>query len=362
MSQETLGYVKLEWTCPKCNSRNPGPEKTCLSCGAPQPENVQFEQVQQQEISQDAALKKIAESGADVHCPFCGTRNSAGSKECSQCGADLEKGVRRESGKVIGAFQAGPARQIACPSCGAMNPENTLKCTQCGAPLTRWPSPQAAAPVGQISPRAGILPIMLGGAFMLICILALVFFLFLSSPRDSQTGTVQNVGWQTSLTIEALGSVTRQAWQDQIPPNADVSSCVERVREVVNQEPIGEKYNKVCGTPYTVDTGTGVGKVVQDCEFELLRPYCEYTVQEWRVVDQVQLNGSDLNPVFPSPRLESGQRPGNQSAQFLVIFETSEGKYTYRPNSLIEFQQYRPGSEWILNINAFGEVISVEAP
>ena len=48
MAQESLGFVKLEWTCPKCGSRNPGPEKTCLGCGAPQPQDVKFEQAETQ--------------------------------------------------------------------------------------------------------------------------------------------------------------------------------------------------------------------------------------------------------------------------------------------------------------------------
>ena len=116
MPQETLGYVKLEWTCPKCGVRNPGTEKTCTGCGAPQPQEVKFEQTESQPASQDEALKKIAEAGPDIHCAFCGARNSAGTTVCSQCGADLKEGVRREVGKVVGAYQTGPAKQIACPN------------------------------------------------------------------------------------------------------------------------------------------------------------------------------------------------------------------------------------------------------
>lgn len=53
MSKETFGYLKLEWTCPRCGSRNPGPQKTCLSCGAPQPENVAFQLPEKQELLTD---------------------------------------------------------------------------------------------------------------------------------------------------------------------------------------------------------------------------------------------------------------------------------------------------------------------
>jgi ribosomal protein L40E len=88
MSQEVLGYVKMEWVCPKCNSRNPGPQKTCIGCGAPQPPDVQFQQAEQQQLITDQAEIAQAQAGPDIHCPFCGTRNPAGAKTCSQCGGD----------------------------------------------------------------------------------------------------------------------------------------------------------------------------------------------------------------------------------------------------------------------------------
>ena len=131
MAQESLGYIKLEWTCPNCGSRNPGPQKTCLSCGAAQPENVQFHQAETQNLLKDEAEIENAKSGADIHCPYCGARNVAGAETCSQCGGDLKEGVRRETGQVIGAYSTGPVKQISCPNCGVQNPETALKCAGC---------------------------------------------------------------------------------------------------------------------------------------------------------------------------------------------------------------------------------------
>ena len=301
MPKETLGYVKLEWTCPKCNNRNPGPEKTCLSCGAPQPQDVQFVQAEQQELSQDEVLKKTAQAGADIHCAFCGTRNPAGASICMQCGADLKSGTRREAGRVVGAFKAGPARQIACPSCGTLNLETALKCTQCGAQLQLKPAAEVVQPPVVCSLKTNKWVWIAGAAFVLLCICAIISYAFLSAPRLNQTGTVKDVEWQTSVAIEELGPVTHADWEDEIPDDAQVGSCTDRVRQTVNSNPVGGNYNKVCGTPYTLDTGSGVGQVVQDCQFEILAPYCEYTVQEWLVVDQAKQSGGDLTPVFASP-------------------------------------------------------------
>src|SRR6185369_5970429 len=68
----------------------------CENCGSPQPENVQFELPSEQKLVTDEAALKAAQEGPDIHCPFCGTRNPASAKTCSQCGGDLTGGKARE--------------------------------------------------------------------------------------------------------------------------------------------------------------------------------------------------------------------------------------------------------------------------
>ena len=145
MSKETLGYVKLEWNCPKCGGRNPGPEKTCISCGAPQPDNVEFVHAADQQMVSDEKEVAQAKAGPDIHCAFCGARNPAGTAECSQCGADLAQGSQRESGQVLGAYKPEAVKQVACPNCGQMNAETVLRCAQCGAGTRQAPAPKPAA-------------------------------------------------------------------------------------------------------------------------------------------------------------------------------------------------------------------------
>lgn len=359
MSQETLGYVKLEWTCPKCGTRNPGPEKTCVSCGAPQPDNVQFEAAQGQQLSQDESLKKIAEAGPDIHCPFCGTRNPATAAVCSQCGGELKEGARREAGKVIGAYAAKPVQQIACPNCGTMNPETALKCSSCGAALGRRPvvAPAAATKSAALPSWVWIAVVVLAG----ICLLGGGgLMISRSMSREDLTGQVADVQWQTVVDVQALGPVSYQDWQDGIPADANVGACDERVRSVEINPPASGNYNKVCGTPYTIDTGSGVGRVVQDCQYEVMEPYCEYTVQEWQTVQQVTEQGSNLSPFWPQPQLVRGQRLGEKSDSYVVVFETNDGEYEYTVGSLEEFQRYAVGSDWILTLNGFNQIVGLE--
>lgn len=360
MPQETLGYVKLEWTCPKCSTRNPGTEKVCVSCGAPQPADLEFQQAQGQQVSQDETLKKIAEAGPDIHCAFCGARNPAGAAECAQCGADLKEGTRRAAGKVVGSYQAEPVKQIACANCGALNPETANKCAGCGAPLGAHP---AAAPAAPPAARAA-LPAWIWIVAVALALLCLVggmgWVINRSVTRNNLPGQVSAVNWQTSINIEALGPVSRSDWEDEIPPAAQVGACDERVRAVQDQPPASGDFNKVCGTPYTVDTGSGVGKVVQDCQYEVLASYCEYTVQEWRVVRQAVERGDDVAPFFAEPQLEQGQRLGSRDAQYVVVFDTDDGRIEYPVGSPDAFRQFQVGSEWVLTLNGFGQIVDIQ--
>ena len=75
MTKKSLGYVELEWTCPNCETRNPGPHKFCNGCGAPQPEDVEFEQPIEEKLITDAEQIARAQAGPDLHCPYCEARN-----------------------------------------------------------------------------------------------------------------------------------------------------------------------------------------------------------------------------------------------------------------------------------------------
>src|SRR6266508_3584987 len=152
-SKRTVGYIQLEWTCPNCNSRNPGSMKTCQNCGAPQTENVQVEQLAEQKMVTDENAIKAAQAGADIHCPFCGTRNPATAKVCSQCGADLKGGQARQSGRVMTPVQA-VSKTVVCKNCKTENPSTNRVCSKCGAPLPRALAESPASVAVVTSPAA----------------------------------------------------------------------------------------------------------------------------------------------------------------------------------------------------------------
>jgi len=356
MSKETLGYVRLEWTCPNCGAKNPGPQKLCAGCGAPQPEDVQFEQAAHEELITDEAEIARAKAGPDVHCAYCGARNPAGAEICTQCGAELTEAVARASGRVLGAHRTGPVKQVPCPSCGAQQPATALKCSQCGASMAQpKPAPRKTAPAKRSRARwvGGVI-----SAVMLLACLGAILFFILSTRTQDVVGSVQAVSWTRSIAIEELGPVTAQGWRDEIPAGAVLGTCTQKVHHT--QSDPAPNAEEVCGTPYTVDTGSGYGEVVQDCEYRVYAEWCQYTTEEWQVVDQATLRGDDLNPRWPNLQLNANQRQGEREERYKIIFNADGKQYTYITHDAAEFARCQIGSQWVLKVNTFNAVTSIE--
>ena len=367
MAQKTIGYVHLEWICPNCGTRNQGIQKTCSTCGSPQPQDVVFEEAQKQELIQDEALKETAKKGPDIHCPYCNARNASDAKVCVQCGGDLTGGVRREAGRVIGAFstQAKPIQQIACPHCGAPNPDTNKTCEKCGGNLAVPPAMESAGGEPAAAPITKGKPLFAAGCGIaaligigLTSIVIIVLIILALTKKEVVSGTVQNTTWERIVEIQALADVSRSDWKDEIPADARVGDCVDKLHH--EQDSPAPQSTEVCGTPYTVDTGSGVGEVVQDCVYQVYAEYCDYTVKDWKTVDQVSLNGTDMNPVWPEPDLASDQREGDRIERYTIFFATSDGILKYVTSDYRLFLQCKPGSEWILSINTFGDIVDLE--
>jgi ribosomal protein L40E len=362
MIKKTLGYVELEWTCPQCGTRNPGTAKICTSCGRAQPERIAFEQAAEGKLIEDQETIARAEAGPDVHCAFCGARNPAGAERCTQCGADLTSAEARESGRVMGAYQSGPAAPVTCPQCGAQNPATATRCSHCNASLPRAstaPKPLTQKPTPKKGGRKlGLLAILgIGGAALAALAVCVIVVLALI-PSGQVVGQVQSVSWERSIEIEALTDVRHDDWRDQIPSGVRIQSCTQKERRT--QDNPAPNATEVCGTPYTVDTGTGVGKVVQDCEYHVYDDWCTYTTQEWRRVDTATASGSNYDPRWPELRLGGNQREGDRSETYKVVFQTEKRNYTYTTSNLDRFRACQVGSRWTLKTNALGGVKSID--
>lgn len=348
MSKQTVGYVKLEWVCPNCSGRNPGPAKTCANCGAPQPENVKFERAADEKIVTDANEIKAAQAGADIHCGFCGTRNPAAATTCSQCGGDLKEGKARQAGQELAAAPALP-KTVICKNCGTENPSAEKICSKCGSPLPRAVAAENPAAAKAAQSPAAVTPkktnwLLFGGigAALILCCAAILFlFVF---PSSSIKATVTDVRWQTSVPVQEQKEVRHNDESGSAPSDAYDVSCRTDTNQVCEDK--------------TVDTGNGYAEVQQVCHDEST-DYCSYTVMEWQTVQTYTLDGADLSPLYSEPSVTGDQRIGSASEELTVIFSTDKGEITYTPASVSDFQQFDIGSQWTLKLNAMGGVLSV---
>ena len=354
MSQKELGYVELEWTCPVCKTRNPGTQNTCSGCGAAQPEQVQFETPAAAVLADDQAKIARAKAGPDKHCAFCGARNPSTAKTCKQCGADLTEGKAREAGKVVGAYVADTGAVVKCAACGMENPATARQCVRCGAPLgketvapTATPTPAPTRGMGQ-----GVLVFAIIGVVIVLALGWLVFAMF---QTNETVATAVDARWERSIAIMGQVPVRVSAWRDEAPANAAELSCRSEVRSTSDAPQPGAR--EVCGTPYTLDTGTGMGKVVQDCVYEIYDDYCTYTTLQWGVVNTVVQRGSGLTATWPGVNLRAGEELGQRGEKYMCVVRADDREYTFDLRSMAEFEQCQPGSKWKLTVNSLGSVV-----
>lgn len=354
MAEKSLGYVELEWTCPSCNTRNPGTATKCKQCGTPMPEDVKFEQAAEEKVTTEEAVVAAVKAGPDIYCAYCGTRNASTATACRQCGALLAEGAARATAGVLGGLRDQPAPPQKCPSCGTENAATALKCRNCGAPMgkavpaTPPPTVAVARPAGM-----GFLPLLLLGLLALLAV-----FFFIGGRSSSVTAQVVDHSWRRVVSIEALVPVTREGWLDELPAGVEVGNCRKEVYQTVSQ-PVPNS-REVCGTPYVVDTGTGYGEVRQECQYEVLADFCQYRTLAWTTAPSLVLEGRDLNPQWPAiSGLAQNQRAGGRNEQYVIVFRANDRDYTYTTGSIDDYLAFARGGQYNLTINGFGQITKI---
>jgi RNA polymerase subunit RPABC4/transcription elongation factor Spt4 len=358
MTQKELGYVELEWTCKHCGTVNPGMKRVCGHCGAPMAQDDRFELPDQQKLITDKDKLEEAQSGPAIHCPYCNVLNPANAKLCRQCGGDIQEGLKRKSGEVLGAYQSEAVPDKTCPSCGQPVKANAERCPNCGGSLvdtgTRVKQVLSAPP--KQKPRWML---FVGIAAGLLCIAAVIVFIIMGNRTNEVSATVSDLRWQRSIQILEMQPVQSSSWEEEMPAEAQNIACRDEYKET-SSNPVPDA-TEVCGTPYTIDTGSGAGKVVQDCEYQVYASYCEFTVLGLAVVNMAEAQGADLQPYWPATNLQAGQQEGNRLEAYQVTFNADEQTYYYSTSDPMEFSQFSIGTKWLLDINTFGNIRNIRA-
>ena len=357
MAQKSIGYVQLIWTCPNCKTKNVGSRRFCKNCGAQMPEDVVFEHPVKEELVTDESKIAEAKAGADIYCGFCGNRNPASAKNCTSCGASLEDGESRESGKTYQVESASAPEKVICSVCGTENPADNLACISCGSPLNTTVEQKPVSQKPAASSKKSGPGCLIGGIILVVLAIAAIYFLFIRTQSD--TAVITGTNWQTS--VEVLGLVNKQGsdWYDKIPSSGNVQNCSQKVRDQSDTYVSGSK--EVCGQAYYVDKGNGYSEKVQDCYYEIYDDYCTYTYQDWGVINVARASGSNAYPSQPVVNLINNQRRGNEVVSYSVTLQDSNGEtYQYTPSSLQEYQSFEVNAEYSIEINGVGSIVKLE--
>ena len=331
MARKVLGYIELVWTCDSCGTKNPGAIRSCTSCGAPQPVDVKFDRVDPATFNfiKDEALIRMAKAGPDKHCPYCGTRNTADAQICVECGGDLTVGATSRPTGVLNEGELSPIPEPVVP----MNVPSERK------PLPKWAI------------------IVMALVLISCCVFGAMYFSRMNQT-DQLDATVSQVYWQRQVVVEAYQMVRSGDWEANIPNNAQTYDCQLRYR--YNSDVAKANSEEVCGTPYTIDTGTGVGEVVQDCYYKVYENYCSYDTMQWVVVNTLAEDGYGTNAIWPSTSLGMDQRYGNSTERYTITFSTASENFDYTTTDYNLFQQAVPGSDWVIEVNGFGDITAID--
>lgn len=366
MAKKSIGFTELVWECPNCKTINPGSIKSCQACGTPQPDDVKFFQAANSALITDAEVLADIPRGADIHCPYCGTRNRSDAAVCHKCGGDLQEGIQRKAGRVIGKFKepGSEPEMIPCANCGEDNLAGSSFCTQCGSPLG-LAQPEPEMPQMTTPPQTAAQKkkrwVPLAAIFLsVLCIGMIIVVILAGSKKEDLSATVADLQWTLALEVAEEQLVSREGWYEDLPDGAQEITCEEKLHHTQADPAPGAV--EVCGEPYTVDEGTGYAEVVQDCEYQVYKDFCDYQVLDWVLIARPERQGSGMEPVWPDVSLETQQQIVNEIENYVVIFETDDGKtYRYETKDLGEFQQFPLGSEWMLEVNLLGGINNIES-
>ena len=361
-------FVALAWICPNCSSENPGPQKTCGNCGAPQPDNVKFQEPTGgfKKVTDPKKIEEAA-SGPDIHCGFCGTRNAAKNKTCTQCGGDLKEGQARKVGDRLDTEEDEGVRPQSKPTSTSNG-----KTSGAAIPVA---SPRSQAQVRrtsttQLSVLSNLdwtkLLTQAGIALLVLLILSgISWFVYMKWFNVTEVPvTIDNFAWKTEVPIGEIFTYEEEGWI--VPPSGRQTGSEQRHTGSYEQKKVCENKPKKVQTgtedcnPHVEDLGNGYGEVVYDScpvyvtvqeevchnEDDKTKPinaaWYFYDIDKWTQTRTVSapLTGlaSGNEPYWPKFTLGVGESEGLRSVRFVVYYTDELGE----PHTFTSYSQ----SDW----------------
>lgn len=362
------------WTCPQCGKRNNGTDRECAGCGRPRGKETKYDHDHVAVLEGKDAEPYL--TGPDWFCECCESYNSANLSECKSCGAP--KGASKNY------FEIRKEQE---------EKEHRTKVAEEAAQAAVEEPEQSENPVKRLLSKKGDL---FSGLFLILSLLAIfipviLFFSWALTP-EQKTGTVTDLTWETSVSLEELVTDTGEGWS--LPIGARETDrewrYYDTVQEIDHYEtktvPV-TKYRTVQDPDYVwytyEDQGNGVDAEIEHRETRSHEePYTDYETQQvpvykdvdvyqwwyswemdrWTVVDTETTKGSkgtEHDPVLAAYGRKERLTPYSRS--WRVYIETEEDADSFGINKslygrleigdVILYETDKLGSFKILEIN-----------
>lgn len=334
-----MAIREARWDCMYCGTKgNLGRNKSCHHCGRSRPGGTKFYLLGDTAEVTDEELLEQAGSGPDWICAFCGTSNKSESTSCRSCGAAREGTSEQQ---VVKTYAVGEA-----PTTGDMDLEEK----------------EPSAPADDSGQKSNLKPLAII-AIAILAVACIAFVAFLVFGGRDETATVEGFEWQRAIDVEVFRTVTEEDWS--VPSGGRILS--ER-QEKHHDEDILDHVNtrqEVCGQ---IDLGDGFFED-KICTIEepvyrqepVYQPFYTYEIDKWIVIRTLQDSGRDHSPFWPRADLADGEREGNRSESYTIVFKDSDGEiYTYSIDDLGEWEKFESNQGVVLKLNALGRISDVE--
>ena len=253
--EESQGFFEMLWDCDHCDTRGllAKSQRYCANCGGPQNPDKRYFPKEGEQVRVDGHQFE----GADRTCPACSAPQSAKAKNCTHCGSPLDGSAE--------------VRGVATPSAG--------------------PAPRPARKRRRIWPWLIGLAVILAGGIWFRCI----------RTQEAQV-VVTGHSWKRVIAIEEYNDRNEEAWRDQLPGDASLTSCYDKERSRRQVED-GEE----CHTERR-DKKDGTFEQVKKCQPKyrsepVMGSWCRFSSRRWRAVDEARLSGTGMTPAWPTGSL-----------------------------------------------------------
>lgn len=199
------------------------------------------------------------------HCPYCGRKNRGRDRECVGCGRPRSTETKFNMNETVAVLDGEEAKKYItgpdwfCECCDSYNPDSIVECKSCGAPrgasknyfeMRRKQEEkekrdrQQAAKADAVrrfikkeqereekADKAAILRRCMTGIGICFAMIAFVLLMVILLKPEIKTGTVTDLTWKTSISLEELVTEQDEGWDH--PANARILDVEYRFKETV---------------------------------------------------------------------------------------------------------------------------------